>query len=150
MVRKEHCMARMSLIVVLLLAVCLPVVSEAQNPHFTRCEASTVEGTLLLTGQIAGLGNQQRPPTPLLLVATATAACVDPTTSPPTLLGTTPVADSVTYPPKNGNRRYTFFVDTPFVLPCEPPAEVVFVSVEVCDVTHDICCPEPEPSPAPE
>ena len=125
--------------------------SFAQNPHFTACASSIVGGEFAVAGQIAGLGNQQRPPTPLVLTVTATAVCLDSTTTPPTVLGSTPVTDGVTFPPKNGNRR--FALAAPVVLPCPPPAEIVFVGAQACDVTHAICsaCPLiPEPAPLPE
>jgi hypothetical protein len=137
----------------LALLVAFPTLSAAQNPQFTACTASTADGTLTLTGQVAGLGNQRG--TPLRLEATALAVWLDPTTTPPTVVTATTVTDSLTYPPKNGNRVYHFVLDTPFVLVCDPPGEVTFVAARTCDVTHGVCCaelvePAPAPGPAPE
>jgi hypothetical protein len=131
----------------------VPAVSQAQNPHFTACVATTASGLLSVIGRVAGLGNQIRSNTALHLTATATAVCLDPTTTPPTVVDFTVVEDAVTYPPKNGNRAFVFVVDEPFVLPCDPPSEVTFVGAAVCDTTHGICtaCPlPPEPEPEPE
>ena len=118
------------------------------TPHFTACSTTTIAGLVAVTGQIAGLGNQQKPPTPLVLSVAATAVCLDTTTTPPTVLGSTPVVDSVTFPPKNG--KFALVIDTPFVLVCAPPAEVVFAGIDACDVTHGICTPCPLPTPDPE
>ena len=43
----------------------VPVVSWGQQVHFDSCNATTTAGLLLVSGQVAGLGNQMRPPTPL-------------------------------------------------------------------------------------
>lgn len=151
-------MARLTLLSVSLLTALavMPVVSFAQDPHFESCNANALNGILVVSGQIAGLGNQMRPPTPLHLEATATAICVDETTEPPTILGTATITESVTFPPKNGNRKYALVLNDPLVLVCNPPAEVAVV-LRVHDVTHDISCtplltptPEPEPEPEPE
>ena len=113
----------------------VPVVSWAQNPHFDSCNASAVAGALIVTGQVAGLGNQMRPPTPLHLEASVTAVCVDQAT----MVGSATVVQSRTYPPKNGNREFALLLNDPLVLPCDPPAEIA-VGIRVTDVTHGITC----------
>jgi hypothetical protein len=131
----------------LLALLLVPPVAYSANPHFTFCTiTTTANGGLLVSGQVAGLGNQKKDNTSLTLEATTTAQCQDLTTTPPTVLGSVGVTDTQTYPPKNGNRVFAFPVDTPFVLPCPPPAEIVFVGTQVCDVTHPEagCCPAPE------
>ena len=56
-------------------------------------------------------------------------------------------------PAEEWESAFALVIDTPFVLPCPPPAEIVFVGAQACDVTHAICsaCPLiPEPAPLPE
>lgn len=126
----------------------VPALSWAEDPHFEVCDASVIGGAVVVSGQVAGLGNQMRPPTPLHLEATVTTLCLDPATTPPTVVGSATASADITYPPKNGNRKYAFAVTDPVPLVCVAPAEVA-VSIVVCDTTHAICCnpllpPEPE------
>lgn len=138
-------------LVLLAALACVPAAGWAQEPHFASCNASAIAGNLIVSGQIAGLGNQMRPPTPLHLEATVTAVCLDQATTPPTVLDAARVTEGVTFPPKNGSRRYALVVNEGLVLACDPPAEVA-VGIRVTDVTHAIACtpllpPAPEPEP---
>lgn len=133
---------------VLILLMLIPRPSWAQNPHFDSCDATAVAGSLIVTGHVAGLGNQMRPPTPLHLEVTATAVCLN----EPVLVGSATVVAEKTYPPKNGNRQYALVLNGPVVLPCDPPFTVA-LSLQVCDTTHGICCNPllaPAPAPTPE
>lgn len=131
------------------LCLMLPLSAMAQNPHFTACTTVVFDGDVGVVGQIAGLGKQS---TPLVVTVNATAVCVDATTVPPTVLDSVPVLDGNIFPPKNGNRKFLILIDTPFSLPCEPPAEIVFAGITACDVTHNICtaCPLAAVPEAPE
>lgn len=110
------------------------------NPHITECPAALEDGTLTISGKVAGLGNQTKAGTPLVVSATTTALCVDVTTAPPTIVEAQPVAASETLPPKNGNNKFSVELTPEFLPPCDPPLAVTFVDTEVCDVTHGVCC----------
>jgi hypothetical protein len=114
--------------------------SYGANPHFTECPAVLEDGILTLSGKVAGLGNQTKSGTSLVVNATATALCVDVATAPPTIVEAQPVAASQTLPPKNGNNKFSVELTPDFLAPCEPPLAVTFVDAEVCDVTHGVCC----------
>ena len=137
----------LGLVVVGALLAVTPLASWAQNPHFDSCNAAAVAGALVVTGQVAGLGNQMRPPTPLHLEATVTAVCLDEAI----IQGSATTAAERTYPPKNGNREFALVLNGPVVLPCEPPFTLA-LSIRVCATTHAICCnplqpPASEPEP---
>jgi hypothetical protein len=127
--------------------ILLPWVSWAAQPHFTACVATLVDQTVVVAGQVAGLGNQQKPPTPLDLDILALVGCEDATATPPTLTQVTPLEANVTYPPKNGNRIFAVTLAVPATLVCVEPAVPVVVSSVVCDLTHDVCCVFPGPEP---
>jgi hypothetical protein len=137
----------------LLVALALPATSFAQNPHFAGnvCEATQSGSTLTVSGHIVGLGNQKKPPpgVSLTVEVTGSALCLDPSTTPPTLVDASTVAGSVTYPPKNGERKASVEVSADFDPACAAPNQVSFVDIEICDVTHSICC-NPGAEPAPE
>ena len=140
-------MSRFALVAAAALVALVPFVSWAANPHFTACDVTTIAGQVAVSGQVAGLGNQKKPAPgqSLTIEATTVAVCLDATTTPPLVLDSVSVADSVTYPPQNGQRKVALVVDTPFVLACAAPATIVFGGTQVCDVTHGICtaCPLP-------
>jgi hypothetical protein len=112
------------------------------NPHIPECPAVLEDGTLTMSGKVAGLGNQTKAGTALVVEATATALCVDVATVPPTIVEAQPVTASQTLPPKNGNNKFSVALTPEFLLPCDAPLAVTFVGAEVCDVTHgpDVCC----------
>jgi hypothetical protein len=139
------------LVVALALLVLLPFApsASAQNPHFESCLALTSAGVLTVSNHIAGLGNQTRPPVPLVMHVTGTAVCLNPVTTPPTVVDTEPINVTATLLPKNGQQKNAIVVDGDDLLTCVAPAEIVFVGILVSDTTHNITCVPPGPVPPP-
>jgi hypothetical protein len=117
----------------------------------TSCSATISKGVLTLSGQVAGLGNQTRPPVPLTIEATGTAMCMDlpSVTMPPRVVSSTSVAVHQTFPPKNGERKYKLTINGFELLACDAPMEFAYVGLKVCDLTHGTCC-APGAIPLPE
>jgi hypothetical protein len=121
------------------LLLALPVTSQAANPHWANCPVQFEGDTLTVEGRISGLGNRQT--TPLEVSIAGTALCID--LEALSIVASQPVTDTISLAPRRGTVNFAVDLTPVFDPACEPPLEVAFAAVTVCETTNPAigCCP---------
>jgi hypothetical protein len=122
------------LVVLAVAAVAAPV-ALAGSPHFVGDVTATRAGdSLTVSGKIAGLGNE----TQVHVIATATAACLNPGGNFPSAANKQTVTAEGDFPVQNGKALFDLTLTATFKPKCSPPMSVVFGDVTVTDPEHGL------------
>lgn len=108
----------------------------AGSPHFVddQLTASRTDDTLTVSGKEAGLGDEAQ----VHIVATATAACLNPGDNFPQAANKEAVTAAGDFPVQNGKAYFTLSLTAVFQPHCSPPMSIVFGDVTVTDTTNGV------------
>jgi hypothetical protein len=108
----------------------------AGSPHFIQSAFSTTTSgdTLTVSGKEAGLGDE----TPIHVVLTATALCINGGGNHPQAVNKESVSAAGDFPVQNGKADFTLSVTAVFQPPCAPPMTVEFTDVTVTDAANGL------------
>jgi hypothetical protein len=115
------------------LVIACPPATYAARPHWATCPTRIDEGTMTVSGKIAGLGTKQT--TDLEVTILATALCIDLAVEPPATVASLPVSATIGIAPAKGHVTFTIDLTPMFAPPCDDPLEVVFTTPSICETT---------------
>lgn len=120
----------------LLLGALVTPAAVAGSPHFVddQLVATRSGDTLTVSGKEAGLGNEDQ----VHIVATATAACLNPGQNFPQAANKETVSAAGDFPVQNGKADFALSLVAVFQPHCSPPMTVVFGDVTVTDTTNGV------------
>ncbi|HEY5990553.1 MAG TPA: hypothetical protein VIV12_29800 [Streptosporangiaceae bacterium] len=124
----------LALAAALLAAVAAP--AYAGSPHFVDDQLSATRSgdTLTVSGKEAGLGDEDQ----VHIVASATAACLNPGDNFPQAANKETVTAAGDFPTQNGKAYFTLSLTAVFQPSCSPPMSIVFGDVTVTDTTNGV------------
>jgi len=108
----------------------------AGSAHFVdgTVTATRTGGTLTVSGKEAGLGNLDQ----VHIVASVTAACLNPGQQYPQAGNKETVTASGDFPVQNGKAYFSLDLAAVFQPSCSPPMTIVFSDVTVTDTTNNV------------
>ena len=121
----------------LLLAVvacAIPLAAMAGSPHFTTVSVTQDGNSVLVTGKIAGLGNE----TQVHIEVSGTAACINPGGQDPKAANKETFSVAGDFPVQNGKAVFALELEATFDPSCSPPMTVEWTDIIVSDVEHDL------------
>ncbi|MCH7232291.1 hypothetical protein L0U85_15715 [Glycomyces sp. L485] len=111
-----------------------PSAAWAGNPHFVGASAIVSDGTLTVSGKIAGLGNEPE----VEVQISATAECVNNGGKNPNASNKTSVFAEGVFTVQNGKAVFSLTTTASFQPNCSPPMTVEFSDITVTDLTSGI------------
>jgi hypothetical protein len=114
-------------------AVAAPV-AQAGNPHFVNVTAVRDGDSLIVSGKMAGLGNE----TQVHIEVTATAECVNGGKKHPKAGNKEDVSAAGDFPVQNGKAEFSLTLTATFEPDCAPPMTVRFSDIVVEDEEHGV------------
>lgn len=118
------------------LAIGMATSAWAGSPHFVddQLTAFRTGDTLTVSGKEAGLGNEDQ----VHIVASATAACLNPGGNFPQAANKETVSAAGDFPVQNGKADFELSLTAVFQPSCSPPMTIVFGDVTVTDTTNGV------------
>jgi hypothetical protein len=110
----------------------------AGSPHFVGDPVFVVSGnTVCVTGKEAGLGGE----TQIHVVLQFDAECINPGSQKPQAGNKESFSAEGTFPVQNGKANFSLCATATFQPDCTPPMSLRISTLQVCDVTNNICAP---------
>ena len=130
----KRILTTLAIAIALLAAAAAP--AWAGSPHFVddQLTATRTADTLTVSGKEAGLGDEAQ----VHVVASATAACLNPGGNFPQAANKETVTAEGDFPVQNGKAYFSLDLVAVFQPHCSPPMSIVFGDVTVTDATNGI------------
>lgn len=130
----RRALALLAIPILTVLATATPAFAGSAHYVDGTVTAARSGDTLTVTGKEAGLGNLEQ----VHVVATATAACVNPGGNKPQAANKESVTAAGDFPVQSGHADFELNLVAVFQPSCSPPMSVVFGDVTVTDTTNGI------------
>jgi hypothetical protein len=119
--------------IVVTLTALMATAAMAGNPHFVTASATRQGNNLLVSGKVAGLGNE----TQIHVVVTADAACLNRGGNFPDAENKETFSVEGDFPVQNGKANFSLTLVASFQPKCSPPMSVVWgpVTITVSDTS---------------
>jgi hypothetical protein len=115
-------------------ACAIPLAAIAGSPHFTTVSVTQDGNTVLVTGKIAGLGNE----TQVHIEVSGTAACINPGGQDPKAANKETFTAEGDFPVQNGKALFSLELEATFQPDCLPPMSLVWTDIIVSDAEHGL------------
>jgi hypothetical protein len=115
-------------------ACAIPLAAVAGSPHFVTLSVTQDGNTVLVTGKIAGLGDE----TQVHIEVSGTAACINPGGNDPKAANKETFSAAGDFPVQNGKALFSLELEATFQPDCLPPMSLVWSDIIVADVEHGL------------